>query len=137
MPLRQLNFGVLSVCYKLFYLCYKGKLHFSVICSFLFLRERGVEPWMLRSNLPIEGWLLIKKPNCTRCLSNGNIGLNWVDKVSTFYLLYLNFTELTKAKCRQNFPKINIILDPWYAHESVSISGYEMLVFFWKILSMY
>ena len=35
MLLRQLNFGVLSIL-QLFYVYYKAKIHFSLICSFYY-----------------------------------------------------------------------------------------------------
>ena len=63
MLLRQMNFGVLSV-WQLFYVfvfIIKGKLYFSLICSFAVASWKRVEPWKLPSQLVSEGKLLINR----------------------------------------------------------------------------
>ena len=45
MLLRQLNFGVLSIL-QLFYVYYKAKIHFSLICSFYYCLAN--EGWALK-----------------------------------------------------------------------------------------
>ena len=124
MLLRQLNFGALSA-WQLFYVYYKEKLHFSLICSFYCLVKGG---WTLNvsKQFPILGLVTYKLVvyQKSKCIAHYCIVIILkIEKKHTADILYVNLKfQIFYFLC------CKVVLSRESGNEGLSSVAREMLV---------